>query len=171
MYSDRTITLDTSAEFSDDQDYVRLYTVGAWLPVVKIDRGLGAEAQKRIYFEPVTIKLVPQKYLHLADDPLGMLGKAMDAGSVNEVFICAMILSDEQKPQGIELLVSAMEKAQKSWKKAKDSGAAQEEIHFRDAIAIIANILGTVTGEKRGMEVAKWREYADSLRQTVKKSP
>ena len=163
------ITLDTSAEFSDDQDYVRLYTVGAWLPVVKIDRGLGAEAQKRIFFEPVTVKLVPKKHLHLAEDPLGMLGKAMDAGSVNEVFICAMILSDEQRPQGIELLVSAMEKAQKGWKKAKDSGAAQEEIHFRDAIAIVANILETVTGEKRGMDVPKWRQYADSLRSTSKK--
>jgi len=168
-YTERTITLDTSLEFSDDQDYVRLYTVGAWLPVVKVDRGFGAEAQKRIFFEPVTIKLVPKKHLHLAEDPLGMLGKAMDAGSVNEVFICAMILSDEQRPQGIELLVAAMEKAQKSWKKAKDRGEAQEEIHFRDAIAIIANILSTVTGEKRGMEVAKWRQYADSLRSTSKK--
>jgi hypothetical protein len=82
-----------------------------------------------------------------------------------------MILSDEQRPQGIEMLVSAMEKAQKNWKKAKEGGSIQEEIHFRDAMAIIANILGSVTGEKRGMEVAKWRQYADGLRQTVKKTP
>jgi hypothetical protein len=163
------ITLDTSLEFSDDQDYLRTYTVGAWMPVVKIDRGMGIEVQKRVFFEPVSIKLVPRKHLHLAEDPLGKLGKAMDSASVNEVFICAMLLPDDQKPQGVELLVSAMEKAAENLKKAQEKGKPEEQEHLRNGLAIIGNILTTVTGEKRGMDIRKWRQYAESLKSSAKK--
>jgi hypothetical protein len=158
------ITLDTSLEFSDDQDYIRLYSVGAWLPVVKIDRGPQAEVQKRIIFEPVTVRLVPKKHMHLAEDPLGKLGKAMDAGSVNEVFICALLLPEEQKAQGVELLVAALEKAHANLKKAREKGATQEEEHLKGGMSIIGNILATLTGEKRGVDPVLWRKYADSLR-------
>ncbi len=163
-YFERTITLDTNLEFSNDQDYIRLYTVGAWMPVVKIDRGPNAEAQKRLYFEPAMVRLVPEKHLHLAEDPLGKLGKAMDAGSVNEVFICAMLLNEEQRTPGVELLVAALEKAHAGAKKAREKGAAQEEEHFKAGMAIVGNILATLTGEKRGADPKLWRQYADSLR-------
>ena len=163
-YWELPITLDTNGEFSDDQDYIRLYTVGAWMPVVKIDRGPGAEAQKRIFFEPATVRLVPTKHLHLAEDPLGKLGKAMDAGSVNEVFIAAMILTEEQKPAGVELLVAALEKAHANLKKAREKRAAKEEEHLKGGMAIIANILTALTGEKLGDNPVQWRKYADSLR-------
>ena len=161
---EKFITLDTNAEFSDDQDYIRLYTVGAWMPVVKIDRGPQAETQKRIFFEPATVRLVPTKHLHLADDPLGKLGKAMDAGSVNEVFICAMLLTDQQKPAGVELLVTALEKANANLKKAREKRSSEEEGHLKSGMAIIANILTGLTNEKFGIDANQWRKYADGLR-------
>ncbi|HEU4339086.1 MAG TPA: hypothetical protein VFS19_03375 [Planctomycetota bacterium] len=161
---ERPITLDTNAEFSDDQDYIRLYTVGAWMPVVKIDRGPQAEAQKRIFFEPVTVRLVPTKHLHLADDPLGKLGKAMDAGSVNEVFICALLLTEAQKTPGVELLVAALEKANANLKKARERRSPEEEGHLKAGMSVIANILTALTGEKLGIDPVQWRKYADGLR-------
>lgn len=167
---EKTITLDTSVDLSDDQDYLRTYTVGAWMPVLKINRGMGIEVQKRIFFEPVTVKLVPRKHLHLAEDPLGKLGKAMDSASVNEVFICAMLLPDDQRPQGVELLVSALEKAAENLKKAQEKGKLDEQEHLRNGVAIISNILTTLTAEKRGMDIKKWRQYADSLKTTVRKA-
>ena len=163
-YWEKPITLDTNAEFSDDQDYIRLYTVGAWMPVVKIDRGPQAEAQKRIFFEPATVRLVPTKHLHLADDPLGKLGKAMDAGSVNEVFISALLLKEDEKPAGVELLVTALEKANANLKKAREKKSSEEEGHLKGGMSIIANILTTLTGEKLGIDATQWRKYADSLR-------
>lgn len=161
---EKTITLDTNSEFSDDQDYIRLYTVGAWLPVVKIDRGPQAEAQKRIFFEPATVRLVPEKHMHLAGDPLGNLGKAMDAGSVNEVFICALLLTEEQRTPGVELLVAALEKAHGNLVKAREKRADKEEEHLKTGMSIIANILTALTGEKRGIDPVSWRKYADGLR-------
>jgi hypothetical protein len=162
---EKTITLDTSTEFSDDQDYIRLYTVGAWMPIVKIDRGIPGETQKRIYFEPATVRLVPKNQLHLAEDPLGKLGKVMDAGTVNEVFICAMLLTEEQKTPGVELLVSALEKAHANYLKARQKNATrEEEEHLKAGMSIIGNILATLTGEQRGIDPGLWRKYADSLR-------
>ena len=134
------------------------------MPVVKIDRGAGAEVQKRIIFEQATVRLVPEKHMHLAEDPIGKLGKAMDAGSVNEVFICAMLLPEDQKSQGVELLVTALEKTQANLKKARESGTAEEAERLKVGMAIIANILTTVTGEKKGMDPAEWRKYSNSLR-------
>jgi hypothetical protein len=165
-YWEKTITLDTGMEFSDDQDYLRLYSVGAWLPIVKIDRGPQAEAQKRLFFEPATVRLVPQKHMHLADDPLGNLGKAMDRGTVNEVFICAMLLPENQKTMGVEFLVAALEKTNNNMKKARDKGAVKEEEQLKVGMAVIGNILATLTGEKRGVDPALWRKYADSLRES-----
>jgi hypothetical protein len=162
--AEKIIELNTGSEFSDDQDYIRMYTVGAWMPVVKIDRGPGAEVQKRILFEPATVRLVPEKHMHLADDPIGKLGKAMDAGSVNEVFICAMLLPEDKKSQGVELLVTALEKAHANFKKARESGSAKEEDHLRVGMSIIGNILTSLTNEKFGVDPKKWREYADGLR-------
>jgi len=163
---EKAISLDTNAEFSDDQDYIRLYTVGAWMPVVKINRAPGLEIQKRIYFEPATVRLVPEKHMHLAEDPLGKLGKVMDAGSVNEVFICAMLLPPDQKTPGVELLVAALEKAHEGVKKARSSGSAKDAEQLRVGMAVIANILTTLTGEKRGVDPAQWRKYADGLRES-----
>lgn len=162
--SETTITLDTSRELSDDQDYIRLYSVGAWLPVVKIDRGPQAEVQKRIIFEPVTVRLVPAKHMHLAEDPLRELGKSIDGGTVNEVFICALLLPEEQKSQGVELLVAALEKAHANLKRASEKGSTQEVDHLKGGMSIIGNILATLTGEKRGIDPVQWRKYADSLR-------
>ena len=166
---EKTITLDTGAEFSDDQDYIRLYTVGAWMPVVKIDRGPQAEVQKRIFFEPATVRLVPEKHQHLTDDPLGKLGKAMDAGTVNEVFMCALLLTEEQKTPGVELLVAALEKSYDNFKKAREKGATKEAEHLNSGLSIIANILTALTGEKRGIDPVSWRKYADGLRTTTNK--
>ena len=167
-YFEKAITLDTGAEFSDDQDYIRLYTVGAWMPVVKIDRGPQAEVQKRIFFEPATVRLVPEKHKHLTDDPLGKLGKAMDAGTVNEVFMCALLLPEDQKTPGIELLVAALEKSYENLKRARDKHATKEEEYHKTGMSIIANILTTMTGEKRGIDPISWRKYADGLRTATK---
>ena len=161
---EKTITLRTDLDFSNDQQYLRLYTVGAWMPVVKIDRGAGAEVQKRIIFEPATVRLVPENQMHLADDPLGKLGKAMDAGTVNEVFLCGMLLTEEQKPAGVDMLVAALEKAYANAKKAREKGATKEEDQLKVGMAVISNILTTITGEKCGIDPVKWRKYVDGLR-------
>ena len=162
---EKTISLDTGVEFSDDQDYIRIYTVGAWMPIVKIDRGMSIETQKRIFFEPATVRLVPAKHFHLAEDPIGKLGKAMDAGSVNEVFICALLLPEKEKPQGVELLVAAIERAHANLKKAK---AMTEQEHLKAGMSVIGNILTALTGEKRGIDPVLWRKYADGLRENPK---
>ena len=140
------------------------------MPVVKIDRGPQAEVQKRIIFEPATVRLVPEKHMHLAEDPVGKLGKAMDAGSVNEVFICAMLLPDDKKPQGVEFLVAALEKTHSNLKKAGEKGASKEEMeHLKVGMSVISNILTSMTGEKFGVDPAQWRKYSDGLRATSSK--
>jgi hypothetical protein len=101
----------------------------------------------------------------LADDPLGQLGKVMDHGFVNEVFICAMLLKEEQKTAGVELLVASLEKAHANLVKAVQKGATRdEEEHLKRGMSIISNILATLTGEQRGVDPVLWRKYADGLR-------
>ncbi|MBI4563174.1 MAG: hypothetical protein HY716_00575 [Planctomycetes bacterium] len=161
---ERTFTLDTSLDYADDDDNLRVYTVGAWTPVVKIDNGAWV-TRKRIYFEPATFKVVPEKYFYLSEEPLAKLGKAMDSGSVHEVFIAAMLLSEEQKPMGVEMLVAAFEKMDERWRKAP---TPEERTRAGDAMAITANVLSVVTGQKLGLEAKRWRAYADELKAEAK---
>lgn len=87
---------------------------------------------------------------------------------MNEVFICAMLLPEDQKTQGVELLVAALEKAHANLRKAQEKKAATEAEHLKGGMAIIGNILTTLTGEKCGIDSVLWRKYADGLRSPPK---
>lgn len=157
---EQAFELDTSVEFSEDKDCIRTYTVGGFAPLVRIDWGL-AVSQKRLWFQPATVKVVPEKHAHLAEDPAGKLAKVIEAGTINEVFVCMKLLNDAQRPAGVEQMVALMEKFAEKGKKAATEA---ERAEATKGLIFAANILSAVTGQKLGTDVKKWREYSEQLK-------
>lgn len=137
--------MDTTLPIDDDKE-VRVITVNAWTQPVEIDVA-GRKMTKRIEFAPAVVKVVPKKYAPFLENPLEWLGKAMDTGITQEVYVCARLLEGEQKAQGVEMILTAMEGA----KNAVGRNAC-------------AQILQVVTEQRLGVDPAKWREWWDGRR-------
>jgi len=133
-------------DFPADTEDVRIYTIGAWTQPMKLDYGIGT-VTKRLLFEPAVFKAVPQKHDHLLENPLKSLELTLAAGTVNEAFIAAMLISEEQKPLAVELLVKELERAEKA-----------------EGRVVLAQILTTLTGHQLGLDVKRWRAYAETLK-------
>ncbi|MBI2930564.1 MAG: hypothetical protein HYY16_02840 [Planctomycetes bacterium] len=142
---EKTFAIDVGADFPDDGECIRVYTIGAWTQPMKLDFGKGSTT-KRVWFEPATFKVVPKKHDHLLADPLKALENAMASGTGNEVFVAAMLASEEEKPQVVDILVTALEKAERP-----------------EGRAALGQFLYRLTGQELGTNPRLWRAYADSL--------
>lgn len=163
---ERVFTLDTAQEFPGDEDHIRVYTVGAWTQPQKIEFGIGS-TMKRLLFEPAAFKTVPRKHDHMLEDPLATLRKAIGAGTVNEVFIAAMLVPDASRHEAVGALVDLLEqKDREARQEDLTTGARREAVNRRE---FAAHVLTNVTGEKLGSDPKKWRQYHESLIPRAKK--
>lgn len=137
---ERKFTLDVKDEL-DDRLHVREVVVNAWTQPAKIETE-GKTVTRRLQFEPGRARLVPAQYVKNLENPLEALGKAMEKGTVHDVFVCTQILPDEQKDPAAELLIKWL-------------GKAESE---KGRIAA-ANLLAGLTGQKFGTDVRAWAEW------------
>jgi hypothetical protein len=157
---EKVFAVDTTEDFSKDADYVRVYTVGAWTQPMRMEYAT-ANTTRRILFEPFTLKVVPKKHEHMIADPLGSLEKAIAAGTINEVFVAATLVADKDKPQAVVALVDLMEKADQEAARVDATADARKKAHVAREYTV--QILTSITGQRFGPDVKKWRAYADAL--------
>lgn len=106
------------------------------------------ETDRKIAFDPATIRIVPKGYRDRIGNPLAALTKAIDSGTVQDVFIAAVMLGDEQKKTGIDLLITTL-------KNARGAGAQS-----------VMRALGVLTGEDFGLDARKWIEWWENRAKT-----
>ncbi len=164
---EQSFEVETAGDFPEDLDSIRVYTIGAFLPLAKIDWSL-AVSQKRLWFEPSVVKVVPGKHVHLAEDPPAKLAKAIEAGTINEVFICAMLLEGPGRADGLLKLVDLMDRFLEKHRAATDPTEKGEAMK---GLAYAANILSAVTGLKHGSDPRRWREAVRQLKDAAPKNP
>lgn len=141
----REIAIQTKQDF-DDVDCIRIYTLVARTKPQKIETG-DMPILKGVNWPMLTVKVVPEKYKAYLDDPLKSLGDVMDGrgvdnGTVNEVFVCAMLVDEDKKDAAIALLIQALERA-------NNNTAADVVIH----------ILMQVTGLRLGNRKQDWLDW------------
>lgn len=137
---ERKFALEVGDEL-DDRLHVREVVVNAWTQPAKIDTE-GKTVTRRLQFEPGRVKLVPPQYVKNLENPLEALGRAMEKGTVHDVFVCTQLLPDEQKDPAAELLIKWLGKAESE----KGRMAA-------------ANLLASLTGQKYGTDARAWADW------------
>lgn len=142
---ERVFAFETAGDFPGDEDFIRVYTIGAWTQPSRIEYA-GGSTLKRILFEPAVFKVVPGKHRHMLEDPLAALDRAIGSGTVNEVFVAAMLLPEEQKVEGLARLVPQLETSQ------TEAGRIA-----------VGHILTVMTGRKLGTDPRKWREHLEEI--------
>lgn len=110
----QTIRIDTKSEYQPK--LMRVYQVHLSTRLLKIE---GRRSMTRkILFPTVKAKVIPEKYEPYIADPLGSLertmqAKGIDGGTVNEVFICLMLLEgSENFWRGIARFMKVFEKTE-----------------------------------------------------------
>ena len=134
--------LDTGAVFPES-DFFRVFEISAWTLPSRMESA-SFRTVRKITFEPARVKVVPKMYRSLLKNPLNSLGEMIDTGNLNEVFCAAMLLGEEQRAMGMEMLVTAMESA----------GHALGR-------AVVANILYQMTDQKHGADPKAWRAWVE----------
>ncbi len=132
--------VDTGTGLETGPD-LQIYTVQPWMQPRKIDLGTAATA-RRIVFEPAVLKVVPKKYEKDLKDPLEALGRYMDKGTVNDVFVMAMVLEKDDREKGIELLIGALREAKRP-----------------EGRSFLCQLLTFVTEQKLGPDPRKWIDW------------
>lgn len=134
---ERKILLDATASVPDSE-HIRVITVNGWTQPAKI-QAESTSFMRRLQFEPAKIRLLPAKYAKFLERPVESLEKAMEGGTVQEVFICSQILEGADHTRGVELLVRWM-------------GRAELELGRIAA----AQILTAMTGQELGTDPKRW---------------
>jgi hypothetical protein len=137
---EHTFLVDTGSELNLSDD-LQVITLQGWMLPQKIQLGAGSMT-KRIIFEPAEIKVVSKKYEPDLADPLAGLRRAIDSGTVNDVFVLAHLLEGEQKEVGIGLLIEQLSTAKTT------SGST-----------FLIQLLTFLTGEKIGPRAEKWVKW------------
>jgi hypothetical protein len=135
-----TFGVDTSGDFEKDTETLRRYTIWAWTQPSKIETGYGNQA-KRLTFTPARVFVVPKKYEHLVEDPVGSLKKAMELGNTREVFMAAMLAPSDRRDEVAGMLVEAIQKAQPAGR------------------ITIGKLLTFVTDQRLGDDPKAWKEW------------
>ena len=124
-----------------------------------LSRGLREGSPMREALEPCLVPragvayAVPKKYEHLLADPLGSLARAVDVGSVAEVFICAMLAPAERKPDVIGMLVESLQRS--------------DSVQGR---ATIGKMLVFLTEQKLGDDPKAWKDWWEKQKTRPAKS-
>lgn len=144
---EHSFLLDTGAELDLSQD-LQIVTVHAWMLPRRI--GLGdAGMTRRIIFEPAVIRVVAKKYEPDLADPLSGLRRAIESGTVNDVFVLSHLLEGGQKETGIGLLVAQLSSTK------TEAGSV-----------FLTRLLAFLTGEKIGPRGDKWVEWWKSRKES-----
>ena len=148
---ERKLALDTAFGLPDELD-VQTVTVNAWTQPSKIETD-GVNITRKLQFEPAVLKLVPKRYSHFLEDPVGWLSKTIETGQpAQETWICVQILPAEDRRRGAEVLVRAMEKTDNP-----------------KYVPALDRMLTELTGEKFGADVKKWSDWLARQGQDKKK--
>ncbi len=148
---ERKLALDTAFGLPDELD-VQTVTVNAWTQPSKIDTD-GVNITRKLQFEPAVLKLVPKRYSHFLEDPLGWLSKTIETGQpAQETWICVQVLPAEDRRKGAEILVRAMEKTENP-----------------KYVPALERMLTELTGERFGADVRKWSDWLAKQGQDKKK--
>ncbi|MDP6958129.1 MAG: hypothetical protein QF645_04880 [Planctomycetota bacterium] len=137
---EHTFLVDTGSELNISED-LQVITLQGWMLPQKIKLGAGSMT-KRIIFEPAEIMVVSKKYEPDLTDPLAGLRRAIDSGTVNDVFVLSHLLEGEQKEVGIGLLIEQLVTAKTT------SGTT-----------FLTQLLTFLTGEKLGSRGEKWVKW------------
>ncbi len=132
--------MDTGTALEEAQE-LRIVQVQAWMQPSRIDLGT-IPTNRRIVFEPAVVKIVSRKYEKDLTNPLAALGRYMDGGTVNDVFVMALLLEKEDREKGIELLIGAMRHAES-----------------RVGQTFLATLLTFLTEQKLGPDPRAWRAW------------
>ena len=148
---ERRVQLDTAFELPEDLDILTV-TVNAWTQPSKIDAE-GMNLTRRLQFETATFKLVPKRYVHLVEKPLEWLSKTIETDCpAQETWICAQLLDETEKRQGLEVLVHAMAKT--------------ENALYRGSMEKMLTLL---TGLKLGPNPKAWSDWLSKPAEKKKK--
>jgi hypothetical protein len=139
---EKRFTLDTSFEPAPPAE-IAVFTVNAWIQPLKLEAD-GRDVTRRIQFEPAIVRVVPAAFGHFLENPLEWLGKTIDSRPAQETYLCAQLLSEDEKEPALELLIRAMERT-------NNPG-------YREALSWI---LLHLTGERLGPDPRKWAEWRD----------
>ncbi|MBI5359101.1 MAG: hypothetical protein HZA48_00795 [Planctomycetes bacterium] len=105
-----TLVLDTSSLPPQTAPY-RTYEISASIRPTKL------VCEKKDYYREIvsnsmTVKVFPVKLDDLRKQPLALLGKVLDKGNADEIFICSLLVNEEDKPAAEEMLMVALNKAE-----------------------------------------------------------
>ncbi len=137
---ERSYTLGAPAP-AEGVEQLRILVVNAWMVPDRIDAE-NLPITRRIQFEPAVVRVVPKRYERFAEKPLEALGRMIDTGTFEDVFICSLLLEGEPKDQGIELLIRAMQEAKNLYMRTR-----------------IGYLLTFMTDQRLGDDPKKWDEW------------
>jgi hypothetical protein len=136
------ISIDVSKDYPS-VDFIRRHKVNARLLISKIEAPV-FDIPRKLIFKPCQFYVVPKKYKHFLEDPLKWLAISIDKGTVNEVFINSVLLPEKYKDAGIELLMQALKKVNRTGK------------------IVVCHCLHEITGKRFGADEKKWLKWWES---------
>jgi hypothetical protein len=139
---EKSFLLEPSLEIGD-QEHVREVVVNAWTQPSGIALE-GRDAGRRILFESAFLRIVPKKYERFLENPLEWLGKTLESGTAQHVYICSRLLEGKDREAGVERLVKELEKSNDPKQKAA-----------------LSWILKGLTGQALGEDGQAWREWLE----------
>lgn len=133
--------VDTGLDFPE-RDAFRRYHASASL---SFESKVAGEKKfvDELYFEPVTLRVVPAYHAKFLALPLPSFHRSIDEGTANDVFICAMLLEGKEQDEAAKALIDLLPSINET------------------AIAITCYILQQMTGESFGVDAEKWRQWAN----------
>lgn len=138
------IDVETGGDLPE-ADVFRLYEVRGWFQPMAIAAGSMSSAA-RVIFKPVDVRVVPRADAGLLTDPLFSLRRAVDEGSVQQVFLSGMLLDGKERDEAVGILIDLLPSLNVTGR------------------GITCYLLGFMTGEKFGSNVKGWQAWRDSKR-------
>jgi hypothetical protein len=140
-----SLKLDTSEDLPK-ADVFRLYEAFGWFQPLSIGAG-SMETAVRVAFPPVRVRVVPAAAAGFLRDPLFSFRQALDQGSMNDVFLCGMLL--EPGP-------------------AQDEAVGKLVAELPGLVpagrSMVGYLLGFMTGQRFGVNAGAWQAWWASKR-------
>lgn len=137
---EKKFVLDTSTAVEDTKQ-IRTVTVGGWTQPAKVQTD-GVNITRRIQFEPAVVRILPKRFEKFLDNPLHWLGKMIDDGDPQQIYVCSQLLEGDDKDKGAEKLINLLAKSNTLTSKT-----------------YAANILTALTGVSLGNDPRRWESW------------
>lgn len=126
-------------------DAFRLHEVHGWLQPMTLTAG-SFSTSARLVFPTATVRVVPRADAAFLADPLFSLRQSIDRGTLNDVFLCGLLLEGAPREEAVGILIDLLPSLDPTGR------------------VLTTHLLELMTGKILGPEVKPWQDWRTSKR-------